>query len=99
MQESMEQLEKSLNTPHGLREVWWSGENAWTSDSDGNGENLREVQWSGVNAWTCDSDRIGENLCAFYFPKQTATVFLNDNLLARIASGEWLIKHDDRKLS
>lgn len=30
MQESMEQLEKSLNSPCGLHEVWWSGENPWT---------------------------------------------------------------------
>lgn len=99
MQESMEQLEKSLNSPCGLHEVWWSGENPWTSDGDGNGKNLHEKRWSGVNAWTCDSDRIGENLCAFYFSKQTPTVFLNDNLLAKIASGEWLIKRDDKKLS
>lgn len=43
--------------------------------------------------------RISENLCAFYFSKQTPTVFLNDNPLAKIAPGERLIKHDHKKLS
>lgn len=97
MQESMEQLEKSLNNPRGLREVWSSGENAWTSDGDGNGKNLREVWWSG--GMLEPVIRISENLCAFYFSKQTPTVFLNDNPLAKIAPGERLIKHDDKKLS
>lgn len=88
MQESMEQLEKSLNNPRGLREVLWSGEIAWTSDGDGNGENLREVWWSGVNAWTCDSDRIGENLCTFYFSKQTPTFVLKQFIVCAIVELE-----------
>ena len=64
VEESVEQLEKSLDNPCHLREAWWSGENAWTGDGDGIGENLGEGRWRGENAWSGDGDSSGKNLCA-----------------------------------
>lgn len=40
VEQSVEQLEKSLDNPCHLREAWWRGENAWSGDGDSSGKNL-----------------------------------------------------------